>query len=99
AARRIRSKHRPTCLICDEPDAALAYVWIGGRAAYLHAACDAIWKHERERQEGDVNRRCLRTVVAALCPRAGGWGDRVGAAAAQLQARETAVSSDRRLTA
>ena len=47
-----RSKHRPTCLICREPDATLAYFWIGGRVAYLHAACDALWKQERERQEG-----------------------------------------------
>src|SRR5262245_39821138 len=47
-----RSEHRPTCLICREPDATLAYFWIGGRVAYLHAACDALWKQERERQEG-----------------------------------------------
>jgi len=32
-----RSKHRPTCLICGELDAVLAYFWIGGRVAYLHA--------------------------------------------------------------
>ena len=47
-----RSKHRPTCLICGGADAVLAYFWIGGRVAYLHAACDAIWKRERERGEG-----------------------------------------------
>jgi|307.fasta_scaffold18459_2 hypothetical protein len=48
-----RSKHRPTCLICGEPDAVLAYFWIGGRVAYLHAACDAQWKQGR----GQVSRR------------------------------------------
>jgi len=42
-----RSKQRPTCLIYGEPDAILACFWIGGRAAYLHAACDALWKQER----------------------------------------------------
>ncbi len=47
-----RSKHRQTCLICGEPDAVLGYFWTGGRLAYLHAACDAVWMQERERQEG-----------------------------------------------
>ena len=36
----------------DERDAVLGYFWIGGRIAYLHAACDALWKQERESQEG-----------------------------------------------
>ena len=31
-------------LICGEPDALVGYFWTGGRVAYLHAACDAIWK-------------------------------------------------------
>ena len=37
------------CLICGEPGPIVTYVWSGGRAASLHAACDAIWKLERER--------------------------------------------------
>ena len=45
-----RSKHRPTCLICGEPDAVLGYFWIGGRVAYLHAACDAVWMQERQEE-------------------------------------------------
>ena len=40
------------CLICGEPDAMVGYFWTGGRVAYLHAACDAVWMQERERQEG-----------------------------------------------
>jgi len=36
------------CLICGEPGPIVTYVWSGGRAANLHAACDAIWKLERE---------------------------------------------------
>ena len=47
-----RFKRGAPCLICGEPDAIFAYFWIGGGVAYLHAACDAIWKHERKRQEG-----------------------------------------------
>jgi hypothetical protein len=39
------------CLICREPDALVGYFWTGGRMAYLHAACDAVWMQERERQE------------------------------------------------
>jgi len=37
----------PACLICDEPHAAVAYVWNSGQVAHLHAACDALWKRER----------------------------------------------------
>ena len=37
------------CLICGEPGPIVTYVWSGGRAANLHAACDAIWKQEREK--------------------------------------------------
>jgi hypothetical protein len=41
-------KRGSLCLICGEPDALVAYFWTGGRVAYLHAACDAQWKQERE---------------------------------------------------
>jgi hypothetical protein len=38
------------CLICGDPGPPpVTYVWSGRRAANLHAACDAIWKQERER--------------------------------------------------
>ena len=37
------------CLICGEPDAMVADFWVGGRVAYLHAACDAVWMQEREK--------------------------------------------------
>ena len=30
----------------------VGYFWVGGRVAYLHAACDAVWMQERQRQEG-----------------------------------------------
>ena len=35
------------CLICGEPGPIVTYVWSCGRAANLHAACDALWKLER----------------------------------------------------
>src|SRR5262245_48846519 len=55
-----RSKHRPTCLICGEPDAILAYFWIGGRVAYLHAACDALWSGRRTAPNGTAHLAGLR---------------------------------------
>ena len=36
------------CLICGEPGPNVTYVLSGGRLANLHAACDALWKLERE---------------------------------------------------
>ena len=36
------------CLICGEPDPRVGYAWSGRREANLHAACDALWKQERE---------------------------------------------------
>ena len=39
--------HSDVCLICGEPGPNVMYVWSGGRAANLHAACDALWKLER----------------------------------------------------
>jgi len=45
-------KRGSPCLICGEADALVGYFWTGGRVAYLHAACDALWKQERERGEG-----------------------------------------------
>ncbi len=39
-------KRGSPCLICGEPDALVGYFWTGGRVAYLHAACDALWKQE-----------------------------------------------------
>jgi hypothetical protein len=35
-----------------KPDALVGYFWVGGRVTYLHAACDAVWMLERERQGG-----------------------------------------------
>jgi len=43
---------RPTlelCLICGEPDPLVAYLYTDNRIARLHAACDALWKQERQR--------------------------------------------------
>ena len=46
--RSARRRRPPdTCLICTEPEPTVSYFWTGGRAAYLHAACDAVWKQER----------------------------------------------------
>ena len=39
--------HSDICLICGDPGPNVTYVWSGGRAANLHAACDALWKQER----------------------------------------------------
>jgi hypothetical protein len=36
------------CLICGEPGPNVTYGWSGGRVANLHAACDALWRQERE---------------------------------------------------
>jgi len=36
------------CLICGEPGPYATYVWSRDRVANLHAACDALWKQERE---------------------------------------------------
>jgi hypothetical protein len=45
-------KRGSPCLICGKPDALVGYFWVGGRVTYLHAACDAVWMLERERQGG-----------------------------------------------
>jgi len=42
-------KRGSLCLFCGKPDALVGYFWTGGGVAYLHAACDALWKHEREK--------------------------------------------------
>ena len=42
-----RFKRGSRCLIYGEPDAMAGSFWVGGRVAYLHAACDAMWKQER----------------------------------------------------
>ena len=44
-----RTSRIETCLICGEPGTTVAYFWMGGRVAYLHAACDVLWKLEREK--------------------------------------------------
>lgn len=36
------------CAICAEPDPTVRYFWPGGVVVRLHAACDAVWKLERE---------------------------------------------------
>lgn len=50
-----RSGHDPAwaraedpCTICGEPAPSVSYFWPGGRVVRLHAACDALWKQERE---------------------------------------------------
>ena len=43
-----RSSPGESCTICGEPDPTIAYFWTGGRVARLRAACDALWKQERE---------------------------------------------------
>src|SRR5215831_13435700 len=80
-----RSKHRPTCLICREPDATLAYFWIGGRVAYLHAACDVLWKQERERQEGTGS----HAACASRLPRSASFSPRHSPPRRSRQGRST----------
>jgi hypothetical protein len=48
-------KRGSPCLICGEPDALVGYFWTGGRA-YLHAACDALWKQEQADERGPTPR-------------------------------------------
>jgi hypothetical protein len=46
------------CAICGDSGPAISYFWPGGVVVHVHAACDAIWKQERERSErqGDGSR-------------------------------------------
>ena len=42
---------RPTpdpCLICGEADPTLSYWYVKGKVLRIHAACDALWRQERE---------------------------------------------------
>ena len=36
------------CLICGEANPTVAYTYAKGRVVCLHAACDALWRQERE---------------------------------------------------
>ena len=36
------------CLICGEANPTVAYTYANGRVVFLHAACDALWRQERE---------------------------------------------------
>lgn len=36
------------CLICGEANPTVAYTYGNGRLVVLHAACDALWRQERE---------------------------------------------------
>jgi hypothetical protein len=38
------------CLICGEADPMIAYTYADGKVIRLHAACDALWRQEREAQ-------------------------------------------------
>jgi hypothetical protein len=37
-------------LICGEADPMIAYTYADGKVIRLHAACDALWRQEREAQ-------------------------------------------------
>jgi len=43
-----RAARVETCAICGEPGPTVAYFWTGGRGVSLHAACDALWRLERD---------------------------------------------------
>ena len=36
------------CLICGKADPTIAYRYADGKVIRLHAACDALWRQERE---------------------------------------------------
>jgi len=36
------------CLICGEANPTVAYTYAKGGLVFLHAACDALWRQERE---------------------------------------------------
>ena len=36
------------CVICGEANPTVAYTYAKGRIVFLHAACDALWRQERE---------------------------------------------------
>ena len=36
------------CLICGEANSTVAYTYAKGGLVFLHAACDALWRQERE---------------------------------------------------
>ena len=44
--------HEP-CTICGEPGPQIQYFYIAGVVVSVHAACDALWKRERERGEAE----------------------------------------------
>ena len=44
-----RTAAAETCMICGEPNPAVAYFWTGGRVAKLYAACGALWKLEQSK--------------------------------------------------
>ena len=44
--------HEP-CTICGEPGPQIQYFYIAGLVVSVHAACDALWKRERERGEAE----------------------------------------------
>ena len=39
--------HGP-CTICDEPGPQVQYFYVAGQVVRVHAACDALWRLERE---------------------------------------------------
>jgi hypothetical protein len=41
--------HAP-CTICGEPGPQVQYFYIAGQVVRVHAACDAVWKQEREEE-------------------------------------------------
>src|SRR5262249_23917225 len=36
------------CLICGDANPTVDYTYAKGRVVFLHAACDALWRQERE---------------------------------------------------
>jgi hypothetical protein len=42
------ARRQEPCAICAEPDPTIIYFWTGGIRVCVHAACDAVWKQERE---------------------------------------------------
>ena len=45
------------CVICSEPNPTVAYTYGNGKVVVLHAACDALWRQERNRSMSAAPRR------------------------------------------
>jgi len=54
--------HEP-CTICGEPGPQVQYFYVAGQVVTVHAACDRLWKQERDGKEDPMKLRDLKRQV------------------------------------